>query len=318
MSKILVTGACGQIGSELVPYLEDKYGKDSIIASDVRSGCEEDKNIEFLDLDVTNLQGILSALKEHDVGTIYHLAAILSATGEKNPHKAFEVNLVGTNNILRAGIESAVSKIIVPSTIGVFGPETPKDDVPNVTITRPKTMYGITKVATEMLGEYYFEKFDLDVRGLRFPGIMSYVHEPTAGTTDYSVQMFYHAVRGEKYSCFLKPDAFLPMMYIPDAINSIVRLAEADLSNLTRHTDYNVSSYSFSPDELATEIRKEIPGFEVTYEPDFRQKIAETWPRSLDSSLAQNDWGFKPEYDLQKTVKDMILNLKGKFAKQPN
>lgn len=318
MSKILVTGACGQIGSELVPYLEDKYGKDSIIASDVRSGCEEDKNIEFLDLDVTNLQGILSALKEHDVGTIYHLAAILSATGEKNPHKAFEVNLVGTNNILRAGIESAVSKIIVPSTIGVFGPETPKDDVPNVTITRPKTMYGITKVATEMLGEYYFEKFDLDVRGLRFPGIMSYVHEPTAGTTDYSVQMFYHAVRGEKYSCFLKPDAYLPMMYIPDAINSIVRLAEADLSNLTRHTDYNVSSYSFSPDELATEIRKEIPGFEVTYEPDFRQKIAETWPRSLDSSLAQNDWGFKPEYDLQKTVKDMILNLKGKFAKQPN
>ncbi len=314
MSKILVTGACGQIGSELVPFLESKYGRGSVIASDVASGCATADGVEFLELDVTDREAIRKVLTEHDVDTVYHLAAILSATGEKSPHKAFDVNLVGTNNILREGIENSISKIVIPSTIGVFGPETPKDRVPNVTFTRPKTMYGITKVATEMLGDYYFEKFGLDVRGLRYPGIMSYIHEPTAGTTDYSVQMFFHAVRGEKYSCFLKRDAYLPMMYIPDAISSIVKLAEADVSSLTRHTDYNVMSYSFSPEELAEKIKEQIPGFSVVYEPDYRQKIAETWPRSLDTSLAERDWGFKPEYDLNRTVGDMISNLKRKLS----
>lgn len=313
MGKILVTGACGQIGSELVPYLESRYGKGKVVASDISAGCVNGHETEFTELDVTKKENVLKAVADHDVDMIYHLAAILSATGEKNPNKAFDVNLVGTENILLAGLEHSVSRIMIPSTIGVFGPDSPKENVPNVTITRPKTMYGITKVATEMLGEYFFEKFDLDVRGVRYPGIMSYVREPTSGTTDYSVQMFYHAVRGEEYTCFLKPDTYLPMMYMPDAINSIVKLAEADLSKLTRHTDYNISSYSFSPDGLFNEIRKEIPEFEVRYEPDYRQKIADTWPRSLDSSLAEKDWGFAPEYDLSKTVSDMISNLRKKL-----
>ncbi|HKJ96702.1 MAG TPA: NAD-dependent epimerase/dehydratase family protein [Thermoplasmataceae archaeon] len=314
MRKILITGACGQIGSELVPYLAKKYGKSNVISSDVSAGCENGSDFEFLDLDVTDFEAIENAIDEHDVDTVYHLAAILSATGEKKPFKAFDVNLVGTNNILRAGIEKGLSRVVIPSTIGVFGPETPRENVPVVTVTRPRTMYGITKVTTEMLGEYYFEKFDLDVRGLRFPGIMSYVREPTAGTTDYSVQMFYHAVRGEPYKCFLRADAYLPMMYMPDAVSSLVKLAEADLKNLTRHTDYNVASYSFSPEELYNEIRKEVPGLEVSYEPDYRQEIAETWPASLDTTLAERDWGFGPEYDLERTVKDMIQNLKVKLA----
>lgn len=314
MSKILVTGACGQIGSELVPYLASKHGKGNVIASDISSGCDIESDLEFIDLDVTDARAIEKTVETHDIDTVYHLAAILSATGEKKPFKAFDVNLAGTNNILRAGIEKKLSKIIIPSTIGVFGPDTPRENVPVVTITRPKTMYGITKAATEMLGEYYAEKFDLDVRGLRFPGIMSYVREPTAGTTDYSVQMFYHAVRGEDYKCFLKADASLPMMYMPDAISSLVKLAEADKSKLTRRTDYNVASYSFSPEGLFNEIRKEMPNFSVTYEPDYRQKIAETWPSSLDTSLAERDWGFKPEYDLSRTVKDMIEHLKLKMS----
>lgn len=315
MSKILVTGACGQIGSELVPYLAEKYGKDEILASDVSASCESYHDVDYIELNVTKMSDIEKAVKDFDIRTIYHLAAILSATGERKPFMTFEVNLVGTNNILRAGVEHNLSEIIIPSTIGVFGPDTPKDNVPVVTVTRPKTMYGITKVASEMLGEYYFEKFGLDVRGLRFPGIMSYIKEPTAGTTDYSVQMFYHAVRGEPYTCFLDRDAYLPMMYIPDAISSLVKLAEADISRLTRHTDYNIMSYSFSPEELWNAIREEIPDFEVSYEPDYRQKIAETWPKSMDSSRAEADWGFKPEYDLRKTVKDMIGNLKTKLGK---
>lgn len=314
MGKILVTGACGQIGSELVPYLAGKHGKDSVIASDVSANCESDPDIEFLELDVTDPSAISSIISDHDVSTVYHLAAILSATGENKPFLAFDVNLVGTNNILRAAVERKIDKVVIPSTIGVFGPDTPRENVPVVTVTRPKTMYGVTKVAGEMLGEYYFEKFGLDVRGLRFPGIMSWVREPTAGTTDYSVQMFYQAVRGESYKCFLKPDAYLPMMYMPDAVSSLVKLAEADLKSLTRHTDYNISSYSFSPEGLYLAIRNEIPDFTVTYEPDFRQKIAETWPASLDSSLAERDWGFKPEFNLDRTVQDMIGNLRKKLS----
>lgn len=315
MQKILVTGACGQIGSELVPYLATKYGKGNVIASDVSSSCETDPEIEFISLDVTDPVAISRTIAEHDVGTVYHLAAILSATGENKPFLAFDVNLVGTNNVLKAAVEKKLDRVIIPSTIGVFGPDTPREKVPVVTVTRPTTMYGITKVSTEMLGDYYFEKFGLDVRGLRFPGIMSHVREPTAGTTDYSVQMFYNAVRGQSYKCFLKPDAYLPMMYMPDAVSSLVKLAESDLSKLTRHTDYNISSYSFSPEELYNAIRKEVPDFTVTYEPDYRQKIAETWPASLDSSLAERDWGFKPDYDLDRTVEDMISNLRSKFSK---
>lgn len=313
MSRILVTGACGQIGSELVPYLARKHGKDSILASDVSESCENYHDVDYVELDVTDRERIEKVVRDYDVDTIYHLAAILSATGERKPFIAFDVNLVGTNNILRVGAVKNLSRIIIPSTIGVFGPDTPKNDVPVVTVTRPKTMYGITKIATEMLGDYYFEKFGLDVRGLRFPGIMSYIREPTAGTTDYSVQMFYHAVRGEEYTCFLKEDAYLPMMYMPDAVSSLVKLAEADLASLTRHTDYNIMSYSFSPAELYEAIRSEIPDFHVKYEPDYRQDIAETWPGSLDCSLAEKDWGFRPEYDLKRTVRDMIENLRKKI-----
>ncbi|HEX17100.1 MAG TPA: NAD-dependent epimerase/dehydratase family protein, partial [Thermoplasmatales archaeon] len=245
---------------------------------------------------------------------VYHMAAILSATGEKNPQLCWDVNVNGLYNLLEIARESNL-RIFCPSSIAVFGPGTPKENAPQDTILTPTTMYGVTKVVGELLGEYYVQKYGVDVRGVRYPGIISSETPPGGGTTDYAVEMFYYAVKGEKYTCFVKEDTVLPMMYMPDCIKSAIQLMEADFSKLRHHTNFNITAMSFSAKELEEEIKKHIPDFSCEYKPDFRQKIAETWPRSIDDSCAREEWGWKPDYDLEKMVKDMIEKLEKKLSK---
>nr|3A9W_A Chain A, NDP-sugar epimerase [Thermoplasma volcanium]3A9W_B Chain B, NDP-sugar epimerase [Thermoplasma volcanium]3AJR_A Chain A, NDP-sugar epimerase [Thermoplasma volcanium GSS1]3AJR_B Chain B, NDP-sugar epimerase [Thermoplasma volcanium GSS1] len=315
---ILVTGSSGQIGTELVPYLAEKYGKKNVIASDIVQ--RDTGGIKFITLDVSNRDEIDRAVEKYSIDAIFHLAGILSAKGEKDPALAYKVNMNGTYNILEAAKQHRVEKVVIPSTIGVFGPETPKNKVPSITITRPRTMFGVTKIAAELLGQYYYEKFGLDVRSLRYPGIISYKAEPTAGTTDYAVEIFYYAVKREKYKCYLAPNRALPMMYMPDALKALVDLYEADRDKLVLRNGYNVTAYTFTPSELYSKIKERIPEFEIEYKEDFRDKIAATWPESLDSSEASNEWGFSIEYDLDRTIDDMIdhisekLGIEGKHA----
>lgn len=310
MTRILVTGALGQIGSELVELLSKKYGKSSVVVSDIREPARGSPDLEFVKLDVIDNEAIRKVLKERDITDIFHMAAILSAAGEKDPARTFWVNSNGTFNVVNEAHKSGIDRVIIPSTIGVFGPETPHNNTPDITILRPTTMYGITKVNAELLALYYRDKLGLDVRGLRFPGIISYLTPPSAGTTDYAVDMFYHAVRGKDYECYLREDTPLPMMYMPDALSSLVKLFEAKKDGLRHCLEYNISSYSFTPAELSEEIRNFYPDFKVSYKPDFRQAIADSWPASLDYTFAEKDWGFKPSYDLKATASDMIMNLR--------
>ena len=312
MKKILVTGGLGQIGSNLVPFLRNKYGKENVFVADIR---EPNYDISpFVKLDILDKKSLEKVIDEYDIDTIYHLAAILSANGEKNPQLAFNVNIIGLYNILEVGREFSLERIMVPSSIAAFGPETPKDNTPNDTVLRPRTMYGISKVTGELLGLYYWEKYGLDVRGVRYPGIISWNAMPGGGTTDYAVEIFHYALRGEKYVCFLKEDTVLPMMYMPDAIKALTSLAEAPSENLIHRTDFNVQAMSFAPKDLVEEIRKYIPDFEVEYKPDYRQKIADSWPHSLDDSAARKEWGWKPEYDMKAMVKDIMKNLSRKMG----
>lgn len=311
MGTILITGGLGQIGTELSERLISKYGSDRVLVSDIKNKASGD--IRYTDLDVSDLTKIRKVIKENDVTDIFHLAAILSATGEKDPFMTFNVNLLGTQNIYAAAKEFNLDKLFIPSTIGVYGPTTPKDMVQEDTVIRPTTMYGITKISVEMLGEYYSKKFGMDVRGLRFPGLISYKFPPTAGTTDYAVDMIIHAVRGEDYRCYLRQDTEMPMMYMTDALEAVIDLYEAPRNNLTRFTDYNVGSYSITPASLHEEIKRYYPEFKVEYKPDYRQDIADGWPHSVNFSRAQTDWKFNPKYDLQLTVKDMVFNLKQKL-----
>jgi len=315
MKRILVTGAVGQIGSELTPALRAKFGNENIIAAGHRTQpSDELKNSgPFIFVDVTNYEELEKTIKEHDIDSIFHMSGILSAKGEQNPQIAYKVNFLGTYNILEAGRNLDLEKVIYPSSIAAFGPDTPKDNTPNETILRPTTIYGISKVSNELLGNYYFQKYNLDVRGVRFPGIISYKTLPGGGTTDYSVDIYYHAVQKKPYTCFVREDTVLPMMYMPDATKCLIDLAEADLSKLKHHSDYNVTAMSFSAGELATEIKKHYPDFEVNYQPDGRQKIADSWPRSIDDSAAREEWGWKPEYNLETMTKDMLEKLQEKL-----
>ncbi len=318
MERILITGATGQIGSELVMYLRERYGNENVVAAGHRR--EPQKEIvetgPYITLDVTDRDSIDRAVEKYKIDTIYHMAAVLSAAGEKNPQLAFKVNIVGTYNILEAGLKYKLERIMIPSSIAVFGPETPKDNTPNETVLKPTTMYGISKVTGELLGNYYFKRFGLDVRGLRYPGIISWKTPPGGGTTDYAVEIFYYALEGKKYTCFLREDTYLPMMYMPDALKAIVQLAEADVSKLKHHADFNVTAMSFCPRELVEEIKKYIPDFEVEYKPDFRQEIADSWPNSIDDSAAREEWGWQPEWNLERMVEDMIKNLGRKLGKE--
>jgi threonine 3-dehydrogenase len=313
--RILVTGADGQIGSELTAELRRRYGAENVVATDIAepvAALRTSGPFEFLD--VTQRGAIDAVVDRYGIGTIYHMAAILSATGERKPQLAWNVNVTGLYKILESARERRVSRVFCPSSIAAFGPETPKDHTPQETVLRPTTMYGITKVTGEMLGSYYFQRFGLDVRGVRYPGIISSETPPGGGTTDYAVEVFYEAIKYRRYVCFVQEDTVLPMMYMPDCIRATIMLMEADLSALSRHTDYNLAALSFSTGELAAEIRKHIPDFVCEYRPDYRQKIADSWPRTIDDRAAREDWGWKPQYDLPAMVADMLEKLKEKHA----
>ncbi len=312
--KILVTGATGQIGSELTITLRERYGRDNVIAMGHRR--KPSKTLEesgpYVTGDVRDRENLEKIIREYDIDTVYHMAAILSATGEKNPQLCWDVNVNGLYNLLEIAREKNL-RIFCPSSIAVFGPSTPKENTPQDTVLTPTTMYGVTKVTGELLGEYYVKKYGVDVRGVRYPGIISSETPPGGGTTDYAVEMFYYAVRGEKYTCFVREDTVLPMMYMPDCIKSAIQLMEADFSKLKHHTNFNVTAMSFSAKELEEEIKKHIPDFSCEYKPDFRQEIAESWPRTIDDSCAREEWGWKPDYDLKRMVKDMIEKLTKKY-----
>ena len=304
MRKILVIGASGQIGSELVPELRKEYGTENVIASD------KDGNISdfVISLDILNKDFISEVIEENEINTIFNLASILSASGEKNPLKAWDVNLNGLLNVLEISKDHNIDRIIWPSSIAAFGPSTPRLNTPNETILDPNTMYGITKVTGELLASYYFKKYNLDIRSVRLPGIISSEIYPKGGTTDYAVEIFYSAIIDKNYTCFVDKDTVLPMMYIADCIKCLIDLLEADPSSVQRRV-YNVTSMSFSVEELANEIKKHIPDFKINYKPDFRQEIADSWPKTIDDSLARQEWGWNPQYDLEMMTKDMIEKL---------
>lgn len=315
--RILVTGAAGQIGSELVPALRQRHGDANVIAAGHSTKLPEDiKNSgPSISVDVLDYQQLDKAIKDHGVSVIYHLSSILSALGEQKPQLAFMVNVNGTYNVIEAARENELKRVIIPSSIAAFGPETPRDNTPNDTIQRPQTMYGVSKVFGERLGDYYFRRFGLDVRGVRFPGIISWKTEPTAGTTDYAVAIFYEAIRKKHYESYLKQDSRLPMMYMPDAIKALIDLADADGDKLKHHADFNVNSMSFTPQELAEAIKKRLPDFEISYKIDpIRQAIADSWPSSLDDSAARQEWQWKPDWNLETMVDDMFVNLEKKLA----
>jgi len=312
MKRIMVTGALGQIGSELIVKLREKYGSDSVLAVDYRVPDKDYAGLFEL-ADVRDREALDRLVTKYKIDTIYHLAAILSAKGESNPQLAFETNILGLYNVLEVGLKHRVERIIVPSSIAVFGPDAPKENTPVEVALQPTTMYGITKVTGELLGNYYYHRFGLDVRGVRLPGIISSETLPGGGTTDYAVEMFYAAVKGEPYICFVRADTVLPMMYMPDCIKALIQLAEADGSNLRYRCSYNVTAMSFSAGELADAIREFIPDFVCEFKPDHRQKIADGWPRSLDDSAAREDWGWQPDYDLKSMTKDMIDKLRKKL-----
>ena len=312
--KILVTGALGQIGSELSTALKKIYGEKNVITSDLHSSNIKDEFQPYETLNILDKQALATVIKKHEITTIYHLAAILSATGEKNPQLCFDVNIIGLYNVLEVARELKIKQIICPSSIAVFGPETPRENTPQQTVILPKTMYGLSKASGELLCDYYVQKYNIDIRGLRYPGLISYKTPPGGGTTDYAVEIFYEALKNKNYKCFLKADTTLPMMYMNDAIRGTIQLAETDFNKLKNHSNFNFAGVSFSCQQLADEIKKHIPEFKISYEPDFRQQIADSWPKSIDDSEARKQWGWKVEYDLTKITADMLKNLKVKLG----
>ncbi len=315
MGKILVTGALGQIGQELVPALRARYGAPNVVASDIRilPAGESSSDGPFEALDCTLPQQVEAVVRRHQVDCIYHLAALLSATAEARPQTAWRLNMDSLFLLLETAREFDCA-LFFPSSIGAFGPTTPRDQTPQDTIQRPTTMYGVTKVAGEMLCDYYATRFGVDARGLRFPGLVSHVAPPGGGTTDYSVEIFYQAIRQGRYTCPLGPDTRLDMMYMPDAIRAMIELMEADPASLSHRNAFNVTAMSVTPVELAAEIRHHLPDFAIDYDIDpVRQSIADSWPRSLDDSAARSEWHWAPHYDLKAMVADMLKKLSAKL-----
>ncbi|MEI9934341.1 MAG: NAD-dependent epimerase/dehydratase family protein [Ferruginibacter sp.] len=308
--KILVIGASGQIGVELTLALRKMYGNANVVASDLR---EENSLLKgtgpYVSLDVMNKEMLHVQVIRQNITQIYLLAAILSATGEKNPNLAWSLNMQSLLNVLDIAKEEKLHKVYWPSSIAVFGPTSPKENCPQQTIIEPITVYGISKYAGEFWCNYYHQRFGVDVRSIRYPGLISYKSEPGGGTTDYAIEVFKAAKEEKKYTCFLKEDTYLPMMYMPDAIRATTELMESDASNISIRTSYNISAMSFSPKELAAEIKKNIPEFIISYQPDYRQQIAQSWPQSIDDNIAQKDWHWKAAFNLSKMTIDMLNNL---------
>lgn len=311
MQKILVTGALGQIGSELIPKLREKFGKENVIAvGHSKEPSEKFKNSGPFEMaDSRNKEELRYLIEKYKIDTIYHLVGVLSAVGEKNPNLAWDVNMTGLKNVLDLAVEYKIERLFWPSSIASFGPTTPLFDTPQKTILEPTTMYGVTKVAGELLCQYYFVKYGLDVRSLRYPGIISWKTLPGGGTTDYAVAIYYEAVKNKSYDCFVNENTILPMMYMDDAVRATIELMEADKEKISVRTSYNLTAISFSAKELAENVVKYIPDFKCTFTPDDRQKIADSWPKTIDDKKAREDWGWKHEFDLDKISIEMIKNL---------
>ena len=310
--KILVIGASGQIGVELTLALRKIYGNSQVVASDLREENDLLKGTgPYVSLDVMNKEMLHVQVIRQNFTQVYLLAAILSATGEKNPGLAWNLNMQSLLNVLDIAREEKLHKVYWPSSIAVFGPTSPKENCPQQTIIEPSTVYGISKYAGEFWCNYFHQRYGVDVRSLRYPGLISYKSSPGGGTTDYAVEMFHEALEEKKYECFLKQDTYLPMMYMPDAIRGTIELMEAPANKISVRTSYNFSAMSFSPADIGAEIKQYIPDFTLSHQPDYRQAIADSWPKSIDDSTARNDWGWKPEYDLQGMTKDMLSNITG-------
>jgi nucleoside-diphosphate-sugar epimerase len=309
--KILIVGAFGQIGTELTEALQGVYGDSNVITSDIRPPeSEVAKNSIFEPLNVLDEKRIAEVIDKYKITQIYHLAAVLSASGEQDPVFAWQINMEGTINILEIAEEKKVKQVYFPSSIAAFGNDTPRQNTPQNTVMNPSTIYGISKLAGERWCEYYYNRYQLDVRSLRYPGIISYKTLPGGGTTDYAVDIYYKAVEGVKFECFLSEETYLPMMYMPDAIKATLDLMHADSEKIKVRSSYNLAAMTFCPRDIAESIQAHIPDFQIMYKPDFRQKIADSWPSSIDDSVARQDWGWNPSFDLPKMTKDMLTNLK--------
>ncbi|MEO6489854.1 MAG: NAD-dependent epimerase/dehydratase family protein [Ferruginibacter sp.] len=309
--KILVIGASGQIGVELTLALRKIFGNNNVVASDLREENDLLKGTgPYVSLDVMNKEMLHVQVIRQGITQIYLLAAILSATGEKNPNLAWSLNMQSLLNVLDIAREEKLRKVFWPSSIAVFGPTSPKVNCPQQTVIEPVTVYGISKYAGEFWCNYYNNRYGIDVRSLRYPGLISYKSEPGGGTTDYAIEIFHEALEEKKYQCFLNKDTYLPMMYMPDAIRATIELMEADALNISIRTSYNISAMSFSPTEITEEIKKTIPSFSITYKEDYRQAIADSWPQSIDDKVARNDWNWKEEFTLEQMTTDMLVNLK--------
>jgi len=309
--NILIIGACGQIGTELTMTLRATFGNDAVIASDIREGNENLMNSgPFEILDATDYDALEEIIAYHQIGEVYLMAAMLSATAEKFPMRAWNLNMNSLFNVLNLGKEKKIDRIFWPSSIAVFGPNTPKNETPQNTIMEPSTVYGISKQSGERWCEYYFNKYNVDVRSIRYPGLISWKTLPGGGTTDYAVEIYHKALADGKYTCFLRKNTALPMMYMDDAIRATLQVMNAKKEHIKIRSSYNLSAMSFTPAEIAKSIQKQLPDFEIAYEPDFRQAIADSWPKCIDDTTAQNDWGWKAAFNLEKTTTEMLNNLR--------
>lgn len=317
--KILIIGACGQIGSELTYKLRSIHGADNVIASDINYSNLDVVNSGIFEIvDAQDYGSILLCVEKHNIDTIYLMAAMLSATGEKYPMKAWDLNMSSLFHVLNLAKAKFISKIFWPSSIAVYGPTTPKDNTPQHTIMEPSTVYGITKQVGERWCEYYFDKYDVDVRSMRYPGIISWKTMPGGGTTDYAVEIYHKAITDGQYESFLSEETELPMMFMDDAIDATIQIMNAPAEQLSIRSSYNLAAISFTPKDIAEEIQKHIQDFKITYKPDFRQDIADTWPRSIDDSVAQKDWNWSPKFDLKKMTNEMLTELGKKYAAEKN
>jgi nucleoside-diphosphate-sugar epimerase len=308
--SILILGACGQIGTELTLALRELYGNEQVVASDIREGSESLMNSgPFELLDATNYEAIEDVVMYHEIEEVYLMAAMLSATAEKFPERAWNLNMNSLFNVLNLAKERKIGKIFWPSSIAVFGPNTPKDNTPQSTVMEPSTVYGISKQSGERWCSYYYHKFGVDVRSVRYPGLISWKTLPGGGTTDYAIEIYHEALEKGSYSCFLSEDVKLPMMFMDDAIRATIKLMDCNPEKITVRSSYNLAAMSFSPADISANIKKHIPNFKISYNPDFRQSIAESWPRSIDDSKAKEDWGWEPQFDLENTTVEMLKHL---------